>query len=137
MSCHVCNAEAVGRCYNCGALYCDQHGDGNCVRCDTSIMAGDPRPDRISAAPRGAVQRPGWWRPLPAEGYTPPACRDCGGIAHRVCPNCRQRFCPEHAGHNGLCARCNESSYLGIVVLAGVALILGALLLFGLFQRGG
>ena len=50
MSCHVCGREAVGRCDNCGALYCAQHGDGNCVQCDTSIMAGDPRvPKRRTA----------------------------------------------------------------------------------------
>ena len=137
MSCHVCGREAVGRCDNCGALYCAQHGDGNCVQCDTSIMAGDPRGDRISAAPRAALQRPGWWRPQPAEGYSPPACYECGGIAQRVCLNCRDRFCPDHAGGNGLCARCNQSSYLGIVVLAVVALIFGALMLVGMLQRGG
>ena len=137
MSCHVCGQEAVGRCYNCGGLYCDKHGDGNCVRCATSVMAGDPRQDRISAAPRGGLQKPGWWRPRPAAAYAPPACYHCQGIARRVCPNCQQCFCPEHAGKNGMCAQCSQSSFLGVVVLAVVVLILGALMLVGLFQRGG
>lgn len=137
MSCHVCGQEAVGRCYSCGALYCDQHGDGTCARCDTSIVAGDPREDRISPSPRPAMQRPGWWRPQPAEAYAPPACYQCQGIARRVCPNCLERFCAEHAGKNGMCAQCTESSFLGIVILAGVALFLGALMLFEFFQRAG
>ena len=55
----------------------------------------------------------------------------------RICPNCQLRFCPDHAGKNGMCGQCTESSFLGIVVLAGVGLILGALKLYGLFQRGG
>ncbi len=137
MSCHVCGAEAVGRCENCGNLYCAKHGDGTCARCDTGIKAGDPRQDRISAAPRTATQRTGWWRPQPAEGYTPPACYQCQGIARRVCSNCHELYCPDHAGKNGLCAQCSQSSLLGVAVLVGVVVILGALMLVGLFQRGG
>jgi hypothetical protein len=45
-------------------------------------------------------------------------------------------YCADHAGINGLCAQCGQSSNLGIWVLAAVGLILGVLLLFGLFQRG-
>lgn len=136
MSCHVCGQEAVGRCHNCGGLYCAAHGDDVCVRCDSSFMAGDPRRDRISAGPRQPQQRAGWWRPQPAEGYTPPACYFCQGIAQRVCFHCKQRYCPEHAGKNGMCAECSRSSFLGIAVMIGVALILGCVLLVGFFQRG-
>src|SRR5262245_31601461 len=117
MSCHVCGEEAVGRCYNCGALYCERHGDGNCARCDTSIMAGDPRPDRITAAPRSSQKGLGWWRPQQAEGYTPPACYVCQGIAPQVCRHCQSRYCAEHAGAHGLCAECSKSSSLGLIVL--------------------
>jgi hypothetical protein len=137
MSCHVCGQEAVGRCYNCGALFCAQHGDTNCFRCDTSFMAGDPRPDRISAAPRQTAPHAGWWRPQPAEAYTPPACYECQGIARRVCANCQQRYCPEHAGKNGVCAECHQSSYVGIAILGAIAVVFGIVLLIGWWQRIG
>jgi hypothetical protein len=84
-----------------------------------------------------ATQRPGWWRPQPAEDYAPPACYKCQGIARRVCPNCQQRFCPDHAGKGGMCAQCTASSLLGVAILGGVALILGVLMLYGFLQRGG
>ena len=136
MSCQDCGAEAVGRCYNCGALFCERHGNTNCIRCDGSFMAGDPRPDLVTATPRQVAQQPGWWRPQPAEAYTPPACYQCQGIARRVCTNCQQRFCPEHAGRNGLCAECHQSSYLGIVILGAIGLAFAIVLLLGWFQRG-
>lgn len=133
MSCHVCGAEAVGRCYNCGLLYCDQHGDGTCARCDTGFREGDPRQDLISAAPRAAAREAAWWRPQPAEEYAPPACYHCRGIARQVCPHCHELFCPEHAGKNGMCAQCSRSSLLGIAILVAVAAIFGVLMLVGLF----
>jgi hypothetical protein len=136
MPCHVCGEEAVGRCYNCGALFCAKHGDENCYRCESSFMAGDPRQDRITVLPGQASQRGGWWRPKPAEGYTPPACYACGGIAHRVCHHCQQVYCPEHAGKNGMCAECNRSSLLGLVIFIGAGLILAGLIIGGWLQSG-
>jgi hypothetical protein len=135
MSCQICGREAIGRCYSCGALFCAEHGDTNCCRCDTSVMAGDPSPERITATSRQPTQHPGWWRPQAAEEYHPPACYQCQGIARQVCPNCQQRFCAEHAGKNGMCAQCHQSSFLGVVVLGTVGVAFAVVWLWSWLQR--
>jgi hypothetical protein len=115
--CYICQAEAVSRCYTCGRLICEKHGGESCDRCNTSVVAGDPRPLNISAEPVGGPgARPGWWRPLPAEEFDPPACYACGGLSRQVCFNCQSRFCGEHAGPGGLCADCGRSSRLGLLL---------------------
>lgn len=134
MHCHICQAEAVARCYNCGELICARHGDEYCTNCTTGIAAGDPRPDRISTAPLARGQRPGWWRPQPAEEYTPPACYDCRGLARAVCYHCGERYCPEHAGPRGLCRACGRSSWLGPIFLALSFAMMAALILWGWCQ---
>jgi hypothetical protein len=132
MHCHVCQEEAVGRCYTCGELFCARHGDTNCFRCTTAIAQGDPRPDRVSAEPLGSGRRVAWWRPQQAEDYEPPACYECKGLSRLVCRNCGSIYCPDHAGPNGLCAACNRSSYFGMFALLAIVLVGGGLILIGI-----
>jgi hypothetical protein len=126
MNCHICQAEAVTRCYNCGELVCAEHGKGdNCARCNTGFVEGDPRSDRICVEPLAKDQHHGWWRPQEAEEYQPPACYECKGLSRRVCRNCQANYCPEHAGPRGLCKACGRSANMGLYVFTGmVALIL-------------
>ena len=132
MTCHVCGEEAVARCYNCGQLMCDKHGRENCIRCDAGIAAGDPRGDRFSpVAVAPAAQKPGWWRPQAAEGYTPPACYGCGGLCRATCRECGSRYCRDHAGPNGLCRECGRSALLGPVILAILFTLFVGLILWG------
>jgi len=131
MHCFRCEREAVDRCFTCGALFCDDHGHLNCERCDTAIAPGDRRTDRITSRPLSTEQRKGWWRPQQAEEFSPPACYQCHGLARRVCRHCESYYCSEHAGPNGLCARCLRSSSLGLVILIGTLALLGVLILFG------
>jgi hypothetical protein len=131
--CEFCQAEAVGRCYACGALFCDRHGEENCVRCDSSIAAGDPRPDRVSARPLGNGSRSGWWRPQMAEDYNPPACYECKGLARTVCRHCGSLYCADHAGAAGLCAACSRSSNIGLVALIGIVVLMAGLMIVGFF----
>jgi hypothetical protein len=137
MHCHLCEREAIDRCYTCGALFCEQHGKVNCIHCETGIVAGDARPDRISAARLQNAVRPAWWRPKPAEDYTPPACQECGGLARYACRNCANRYCPEHAGKNGLCGQCQGSLRGGNIFLIILLFVIGGLTVFGLFQANG
>ncbi len=75
MSCHICKAEAVTRCYSCGELVCETHGKSDvCPHCSGGFVAGDPRPDRVSSKPMPKQATDGWWRPQQAEEYVPPAC---------------------------------------------------------------
>jgi|SRR5581483_2097930 len=133
MHCHICQAEAVARCYTCGQLMCAEHGRENCTRCASGIAAGDPRPDRITTRPVSSQTRPGWWRPQPAEAYEPPACYACKGLTRAVCRNCHAFYCTEHAGPSGLCAACGRSAWLGPAILAVIGATLGLLLLWGQF----
>lgn len=134
MNCHICGEEAVDRCYNCGELFCQLHGKINCIRCETGFMPGDRRADRISVVMLGKSARPGWWRPQEAEEYDPPACYQCKGLARRICRNCRNVYCPEHAGKGGLSLACENSARLGAVIFMAVALSIVALIAIGIFQ---
>jgi hypothetical protein len=139
--CHICQAEAIGRCYACGELFCESHGRINCSRCATAIAAGDARTDRITeslpaggASQGGKPVRPGWWRPQPAEDYEPPACQECQGLARYQCINCGNRYCREHAGSSGLCALCERSRRGGNIFLVILFFVLTGLTLWGLFR---
>jgi hypothetical protein len=131
-ACHICGDEAVGRCYACGALFCAAHGDVNCTRCETGIVEGDFRADRITTAPRTSTARPAWWRPQRAEDFEPSACYICKGLARRVCRNCHEVYCPDHAGAAELCESCTRSSLLGLFILGGILLILTVIVVLGL-----
>ena len=128
MKCHLCQAEAVTRCYNCGELVCEQHSKSDsCAGCSTAIASGDPRADRfsrISIKPISQDHHHGWWRPRQAEEYVPPACYECKGLTRAVCRNCQSRYCRDHAGPNGLCQACGRSSWIGPVILGGMAMLM-------------
>lgn len=125
MHCHICQAEAVSRCYTCGELVCAEHGKADsCPRCSTGIAAGDPRTDRISVKPLPQDPKHAWWRPQEAEAFTPPSCYECKGLARMVCRNCRAYYCSEH-GTKGLCQTCARSANLGLYVVAGMLGVFG------------
>jgi hypothetical protein len=134
MHCYRCERAAVDRCYTCGALFCEEHGNVNCEQCDTAIAPGDCRPDRITARPRTERPQQPWWRPQPADDFEPPSCYQCRGLARRVCRNCRNRYCPEHAGKNDLCAACMRSSNVGLLVLLASLAAMGLLILLGFWR---
>ena len=128
MKCHLCQSEAVARCYNCGELVCEQHGKNDtCAGCSTAIVSGDPRADRISVKPKAFSQdqqHHGWWRPQQAEEYLPPACYECKGLTRAVCRNCQSSYCRDHAGPNGMCQACGRASWIGPVILGGMAIFM-------------
>ena len=133
MSCHICGQEAIDRCYTCGQLFCGEHGRVNCIRCETGIAPADNRADRISAG-RLRDEKTGrvaWWRAQEAEDFEPPSCHICQGLARRVCRNCQQHYCAEHAGPSYLCQTCGRSSLLGIWCLLGGLAIMGGIVLSG------
>ncbi len=134
MHCHLCDREAVDRCYTCGELFCAEHGKVDCVRCATGIIAGDNRRDRISRSPGSTTSKPAWWRPKEAEDYDPPACHECQGLARYICVECRNRYCREHAGKNGLCRVCQEAQRGSNVVLLLMFLLLAGLIVLGLLR---
>ena len=125
MSCHICTAEAVARCYTCGELVCAEHcKDDSCPHCSTGFAAGDPRGSHISVEPISQPHKNAWWRPQQAEEYIPPACYQCKGLARLMCRNCSAAYCGEHAGSHGLCQECSRSANLGLYVFAGMLIML-------------
>jgi hypothetical protein len=131
MSCLICKAESVTRCYSCGALLCAEHGKSdNCGRCTSAIAAGDPRHDRVSEKPLSVDAASPWWRPQVADDYAPPACYKCQGLTRMQCRNCKERFCRDHAGPGGLCQECGRSANLGIYVAATMAVFVAIVLLW-------
>ncbi len=130
MNCHICQSEAVARCFSCGELVCAEHGKGtSCPRCSTGFAAGDPRHDRITVEPLKNKESHGWWRPKEAEEYAPPACYACQGLTRAMCRNCQSHYCRDHAGFNGLCRACAQSANIGLYAVAGILALLAVLFL--------
>jgi len=129
MLCHVCQAEAVGRCYECGRLYCAAHDvNGNCSGCATAIYVSTNDKVSTRAMPSGTTKA--WWRPQVEEDDTgQPSCYQCGGLANRICRNCTNLYCPEHGRGAGLCAGCARSSWMALWIIFGVLALLGATLI--------
>lgn len=136
--CYLCQAEAVARCFTCGQLMCAEHGGADCQACSSGVVAGDPRRSHVSATPppRAKEIHRGWWRPQPAEAYTPPACYVCQGLSRRVCRNCHSHYCREHAGPSDLCAACAQSARLGLWVFVISISAMLTLLVLGLLRGG-
>jgi hypothetical protein len=53
-------------------------------------------------------------------------------LANRLCRNCENLYCPEHAGRGDLCDSCTRSSRLAMWVMLGVLLVIVALALIPL-----
>jgi hypothetical protein len=143
MQCELCQDEAVGSCRACGAAFCAGHAPAFCFRCaaavraaphgkgnlNTAVVSGDknPRP-----AGKGYLQCTTTGRPtVHLEDAGPPACHRCGALARRVCRNCQNLYCQDHAGGADVCDVCARSARLGLYILLGVALAFGLLLLWG------
>jgi hypothetical protein len=129
MHCHICGAEAVGRCYTCGALFCVRHGTNDCQRCETAIAPGDRRADRVSEKPLAPKVSFGWWRPIPAEDFAPPGCYVCSGLTRQRCRNCRELYCRDHGGYAGLCRQCTTSARIGLYVFLGAVAVIMLLMI--------
>jgi hypothetical protein len=134
MKCHFCDQEAVERCYQCGLLFCDKHGNANCVACDGGIAEGDPRRDRVSVKPMSPETRGlAWWRPISADEYVPPACYQCGGLTRSKCTSCGRQFCANHGSASaGRCSECQRSSNAGMLIGLGVIVLFVFMFLFSL-----
>lgn len=87
MQCYACELDAVQECPRCGALYCDDHGEALCDRCQDPALAlpsyqiyrgsiialliGSVFAVWLLVLPPAGADRDG--PPAPLAGFTPPA----------------------------------------------------------------
>jgi hypothetical protein len=98
---------------------------GNCSACATAIHV--PLDDKVSAGNAPASPTRAWWRPKVDEDPGPPSCYRCGGLAKRICRNCENLYCGEHAGRSDLCDSCARSSWMALWIMLGVLIVILAL----------
>jgi hypothetical protein len=61
------------------------------------------------------------------EDREPPSCAECGALARKICSNCLNLYCADHAGNKTLCRRCLNSSRVGLVILGIMGLAVAGL----------
>lgn len=135
MSCHLCDKEAIDRCFTCGRLFCAEHGTKNCTACQGAYQEGDPSGERISVIPTRSGKDNPWWRPQQADEFAPPACYECQSLTRAVCVACGRNYCKEHAGRNSTCRECSTASDMSLYVVGGFLLVFAAVTLVSAYLR--
>ena len=129
MICHYCNQQAAGKCQSCGLAICPAHGERYCQVCSEAVFApqesshGDGKA-YLQCPPKPEIPT------IYLDDDGPPECYRCQALARKVCQNCHNLFCREHAGKNGWCDQCTESARVGtwlataiVGTLVGLALL--------------
>ena len=133
MHCHLCQREAVDRCYTCGELFCEEHGNVNCVRCTTGIIAGDNRADRITSNFAREAFTAGVVAAARSRGLHAARLPRVPGASPLCVRQLWPAYCREHAGKDGLCLSCQRALrgsnvFLALLVLGMVGLVVLGLL---------
>jgi hypothetical protein len=123
MQCHICAAEAAGRCRSCGLAFCGGDGAELCRGCATGILVLHGAPRAGARAFLQCVSKPRM-PTVHLDDEGPPSCHQCGGLARRICENCQELYCPEHAGPRGWCESCTRAARSGLWMCLGVLLFL-------------
>ena len=136
MICHFCTNEAAGKCASCGLGICPEHGGKYCRVCSGAVFSHETVTGERQE--KGYLQCP----PKPEmetiyiDDDGPPECYQCQGLARKICHNCHNLFCKEHAGQGDWCDRCTHSARVGTWVTAGVVAVIGGLsLVFFVLSR--
>jgi hypothetical protein len=125
MLCKFCTREAAGKCVGCGAAICPDHGQDYCPSCAGAVYSQDADP--TVGHGKGYLQSPAKPRmeTIYIDNDGPPSCYRCQALARKICQNCHQLYCPEHAGSADWCDQCAKSARAGtwwtLGILAGIA----------------
>jgi hypothetical protein len=130
MLCHFCHREAVRKCVSCGLGICPEHGERYCQVCSGAVFSKDQPSGQgegkayLQCPPKPQMET------IYIDDDGPPECYRCQALARRVCQNCHNLFCQEHAGKGDWCDQCTKAGRLGnwltvgiVVVLAGLSLL--------------
>src|SRR5437667_3683628 len=129
MICHFCNQETAAKCVSCGLAICRDHGERYCHVCSGAVFSkevpGAEGKAYLQCPPKPRMET------IYIDDDGPPECYRCQAMARRVCQNCHNLFCREHAGKDDWCDLCAKSARLGNWLATGiVAAVLGVALLF-------
>jgi hypothetical protein len=129
MICHFCNQETTRKCESCGLAICATHGERYCQVCSGAVFSkevpGAEGQAYLQCPPKPRMET------IYIDDDGPPECYRCQGLARRVCQNCLNLYCPEHAGTKEWCDQCAKSARIGTWLAVGIfALIVGLTVLF-------
>jgi hypothetical protein len=133
MLCKFCTKEAAGKCVGCGAGICRDHGQEYCPECAAAVYAQDADP--TAGYGKGYLQSPAKPRmeTIYVDDDGPPSCYRCQGLARKICQNCHQLYCPEHAGKGEWCDQCAKAARTGTWMMLGIVAAVVALALLFFF----
>lgn len=139
MLCHVCEEPAAGKCKSCGLAYCGGHGCDYCRTCAVAIMPTGPGSSAFRQTGfLQCVSKPRM-KTVYVDDDGPPECYECGGLARKICQNCQNLYCLEHAGKGEWCASCAKTAQsslrLGLLVLLAMGAAMVVLNLWHLLVR--
>jgi hypothetical protein len=122
MICHYCNQEAAAKCVNCGLAICPAHGPRYCPVCSEAVfttdLPGSHGQAYLQCEPKPRMQT------IYLDDDGPPECYRCGAIARRVCQNCHNLYCREHAGTDQWCDQCARAARVGTWLTAGIVAVI-------------
>jgi hypothetical protein len=129
MICHFCNQETSRKCDSCGLAICSTHGERYCHVCSGAVFSkevpGAEGKAYLQCPPKPRMET------IYLDDDGPPECYRCQALARRVCQNCLNLYCPEHAGTKEWCDQCAKAARVGTWLTAGVVtLIVGLTVLF-------
>jgi hypothetical protein len=129
MICAFCTNEAVGKCVGCGAAMCRDHQQEYCASCAAGIYSRQADP--TVGHGKGYLQSPSKPRmeTIYIDDDGPPECYRCQALARKICQNCHQLVCAEHAVKGDWCDQCAQSARLSTWMTLGILLGLTVLAL--------
>jgi hypothetical protein len=136
MLCKFCTSEAVGKCVSCGAALCANHGGEYCPSCTGAVYSRTADP--TVGLGKGYLQSPAKPRmeTIHIDDDGPPSCYRCQGLARKICENCHQLYCLEHAGSGAWCDQCAQSARRGTWLVLGILAGIAALTVLFFFLSG-
>jgi hypothetical protein len=135
MICHFCNREASGKCASCGLAICAEHGDRYCQVCSEAVFSREKvtgereDPGYLQCPPRPEMPT------IYLDDDGPPECYQCQGLARKVCQNCHNLYCLEHAGQEGWCAKCSQAARIGYWIIIAIGAWVSVVMAIWLFNQ--
>jgi hypothetical protein len=127
MICHFCNRDAPAKCHSCGLPICPEHGSRYCQVCSEAVFSREKvTGEREGKAFLQCPPRP-QMETIYLDDDGPPECYRCPALARKVCQNCHNLFCLDHAGKGDWCDRCTRAAKVGnwlTVAIVGVVAVL-------------